>query len=81
MTRRFLKQLLPIGILAGVWFGLGLRAGVSPFNANAFFLWSCNLSRGVFVASNGGVALSPEVKPDTPALGRQIVDTAHGCAN
>jgi len=76
---RFLKQLMPVGLLALAWFGTGARAGVSPYNSNVFYVWSCNYSRGVFMTSNGVITLSPEIKPDTPALGQFIANRMHGC--
>ena len=78
MVKRFLIQLLPIGILAGLFFVLGVRMGVS--NAGRFWIYSCKLSVGGSVGSTGfkGMAFSHE---PAPIIGSQaeLGNFAMGC--
>ena len=78
MARRFLIQLLPIGILAGLFFGLGGRIGLS--DAGRFWIYSCTLSVGGSFGSGGfrGMAFSQE---PAPIIGSQAAfgNMAMGC--
>ena len=78
MARRFLIQLLPIGILTGLFFGLGARVGFS--DAGRFWIYSCTLSVGGSFGSGGfrGMAFSQE---PAPIIGSQAAfgNMAMGC--
>ena len=69
MARRFLIQLLPIGILAGLFFGLGGRVGFS--DAGRFWIYSCTLSVGGSVGAAGFVGIGPFSKEPVPIIGSQ----------
>ena len=78
MARRFLIQLLPIGILTALFFGLGTRVGFS--DAGSFWIYSCTLSVGGSFGSGGfrGMAFSQE---QAPIIGSQAAfgNMAMGC--
>ncbi len=78
MARRFLTQLLPIGILTGLFFGFGASVGFS--DAGRFWIYSCILSVVGSVGSGGfrGMAFSRE---PAPIIGSQAEfgNKAMGC--
>ena len=79
MARRFLIQLLPIGILAGLFFGLGGRMGLS--DAGRFWIYSCTLSVGGSVGAAGFVGIGPFSEEPAPIIGSQAAfgNRAMGC--
>ena len=56
MTRRFLKQLLPFGILAGLFFATGTKAGINPMGK--VWIYSCTFSVGGSVGVDGFVGIA-----------------------
>ena len=78
MARRFLIQLLPIGILAGLFFGLGGRMGLS--DAGRFWIYSCTFSVGASVGTGGLQGIAPSQEKKT-LLGStaDLVNMGMGC--
>ena len=78
MARRFLIQLLPIGLLAGVFFAAGSRVGMSA--TGQLWIYSCAFSVGVSVGPSGLRGIAPDQK-NTTILGSSadLVNTAIGC--
>ena len=56
MTRHFLKQLLPFGILAGLLFATGTKAGINPMGK--VWIYSCTFSIDGSVGTDGFVGIA-----------------------
>ena len=78
MARRFLLQLLPLGILAGVFFATGSRFGMSA--AGQFWIYSCTFSVGASVGTGGLQGIAPN-QENTTLLGStaDLVNMGMGC--
>ena len=78
MARRFLIQLLPIGILAGLFFATGSRLGLSA--SGQLWIYSCTFSVGASIGTAGVQGIAPDQEKKT-FLGStaDLVNTAMGC--
>lgn len=78
MTKRFLKQLLPLGILAGIFFATGTKAGINPMGKA--WVYSCTFSIGGSVGVDGfhGMAFGQK---SVSIIGSQanLANIAMGC--
>ena len=73
MARRFFKQLLPFGILAGLFFATGTKAGINP--AGKVWVYSCNFGVGGSVGIDGLVGIAPAGSTT------KFVNFGMGCSN
>ena len=62
MARRFLIQLLPFGILAGLFFATGSRVGRHD---GQFWIYSCTFSVGASVGTGGLQGIAPDQENKT----------------
>ena len=78
MSKRFLKQLLPFGILAGLFFATGTKAGINPMGKA--WLYSCTFSVGGSVGVDGFHGIAPSHEP-VGIIGSQanLANYAMGC--
>lgn len=77
-TKRFLKQLLPFGILAGLFFATGTKAGINPMGKA--WIYSCNFSVGGSIGVDGVQVIAPSKEPG-PMVGSVagLVNYGMGC--
>ena len=61
MTKRFLKQLLPFGILAGLFFATDTKAGINPMGK--VWIYTCTFSIGGSVGVDGFVGIAGSHEP------------------
>ena len=78
MARRFLIQLLPIGILAGMFFATGSRVGMSA--AGQLWIYSCTFSVGASVGTEGLQGIAPDQENKTLLVSTaDLVNMGMGC--
>ena len=78
MARRFLIQLLPFGILAGLFFATDSRVGMS--GSYQAWIYSCTFSVGASIGPSGLVGIAPDQEEKTfMGSTSDLVNMGMGC--